>query len=99
MPGSPSLTPNPTGAHQPANDYLVARAPVGAPKLERENGVIAAKTAEEKMDELMSDIGELGFFEESVSEMDSDTREELADLLERLYGTAQAALALVRGMA
>ena len=59
----------------------------------------ASKTADAKMDELMSDIGELEMYQISVLEMDTDTRDELADVLERLYGTAQAALALVRGLA
>lgn len=77
----------------------MVRAPLGAPKLEWENGVIAVETADSKMDELMSDIGELEMFDISVSEMSEDAREELADVLERLHGTAQAALALVRGLA
>ena len=86
-------------AHQVPNDYGVVRAPLSAPNLEWENGVDATETADSKMDELMSDIGELEMYQMSVLEMDTDTRDELADVLERLYGTAQAALALVRGLA
>ena len=97
-------------AHQPANDSLVAGAPVGAPKMEWENGVFAAEikqNLDSKMDELMSDIGELQMLEEDGTvgtilgdaQMMGNAREELEEVLERTIGTAQAALALVRSMA
>lgn len=59
-----------------------------------------------KMDELMSDISELDMFEQAGGigtilgdpEVMGNAREELEEVLERMIGTAQAALALVRGL-
>ena len=65
------------------------------------------ETLDSKMDELMSDILELQTLEEDGTigtsvgdeQMVGNAREELEEVLERMIGTAQAALALVRGLA